>query len=353
MSGTDSMSNNEDNSNRKKKATRKNVSNEDIMNKLVSIKTAADDTNKKLESYTKQTNEKIASIEDQAITTTERVDTLSQRVDSLLESNQLLHENHEKSKQRQLLNNITIMGIAPFNGEKLFDLVADIGNVLKLQIQPDDIEKLYRINGSKNHIIVVGFYDWNLKAAIIRNKRDVVIYESDVFADVSKDNEQNNQIYINHHLTPYFGNLLQFGKSEVKKETLHSCWINSKGLLVKLNEQDTPHVFSSIDALQSFINSKHSNVTQIGANSGHSSSYKHNNNSSHNNAPGPRNNFAKPRGGRGGLNGAKYGGRSGRQTNTRNWSNNAKSTPKRKKSDNTPNSSIDSTSREAKQHKNK
>lgn len=359
MSGTDSaLSGNDDNGTRRKKSSRKSeVSNEDIMNKLISIQTAADDTNQKLQSYTNRTNEKISAIENQAVSTTERVDTLSQQVDSLLVSNQLLHENQEKAKQRQLLNNITIMGIAPFCEESLFQLVVDIGNVLNVKIQSEDIEKLYRINGSKNHIIVVRFFDWNLKSAIMRNKRDVVIHECDVFSDVTKDSDQNNQIFINHHLTPYFGNLLQYGRNEVKKETLHSCWINSNGLLVKLNEHDTPHLFSSIDALQSFINSGPSNTTQAEKFSNRGSSIKPKSNAININAPVKINNFAKPSRGRGGSRGARNGGRGGYQANYRKGPNNNKTNAnpntKRKKSDNSPNSSIDSTSREAKQHKNK
>lgn len=253
--GDDSSDNNSDSSKGKNKKTnsKNNVSNRDLMDTLLSMKREATETNNKWNQYTTQNDEKISTIEKQAAATNKQLDELSNQIGSLHASQQAIFEQQEKWKQQQLQNNITIMGIPSFDSEDLFGYIVDICDKLELIISENEIESINRVIGSKNHIIIVRFHNFNTKMAIVQKTKHTDLFTSDVFANVSKGSTEDKQIYINHHLTPHFAKLLQFGKDEKKNGSLHSCWIGSSGLLVKCTENDAPRSFSSLDALRAYI----------------------------------------------------------------------------------------------------
>lgn len=166
----------------------------------------------------------------------------------------MMFESHEKFKQQQLINNITISGVAPFVDEDFLSLVMAIREKLETTITSDEIYSIYSIYGSKINLIVVRFAYYGVKSAVLSKRRQIEVYASDVFTDVDPNDDSNNLIYINHHLTPHFGKLLQYGKEKVKKKTIYLCWSSSYGLLLKSSENDKPRTFMSTEAIQSFIN---------------------------------------------------------------------------------------------------
>lgn len=239
---------------KKTSKTSNQVSNEDLMAVLVSMKSNAAETNKKVDDYSKKNDAKVAKLEKQASSSSTKLNNLTKNMKDLQRSTQMMFESHEKFKQQQLLNNITISGIAPFADEDLFLIVLAIGEKLEVTITAEDIYSIYRIFGSKSNLIVVRFVDYGLKSALLSKRRQTDVYASDVFTDINPNADNNNMIYINHHLTPHFGKLLQHGKEEVKKKTIHSCWIGSSGLLIRPSENDNPRTFMTIEAIQSYIN---------------------------------------------------------------------------------------------------
>lgn len=256
MSGAESPTDTINSTKQSKSKSKDDVSNRDLMDTLLSMKQAASDTNNKWNEYTSQNDDRILKIEEQAASTTQKLYELSSQIDTLEASQQTLFEQQEKWKQQQLQNNITIMGIPPFENEDLLGVVADIGVKFDLNIKESDVASINRVIGSKNHIIIVRFFNFNTKMAIMQKARRIDVFSSDVFSDVEPNAEHNNQLFINHHLTPHCAKLLQYGKEEIKNGLLHSCWVSSSGLLVRCNENDTPRSFMLLENLRSFIHSR-------------------------------------------------------------------------------------------------
>lgn len=112
----------------------------------------------------------------------------------------------------------------------------------------------YRLNGKGNNIIVVKLSDYELKQNILKVKATKPVTLGDV---ITCDSEvASSIIYINNHVTPFFGKLLKEGRIAVKKGEIHSCWINSFGCQLKLTEDGKQHCYRSVDELSSLISNK-------------------------------------------------------------------------------------------------
>ena len=78
----------------------------------------------------------------------------------------------------------------------------------------------------------------------------------------ARSQQVNAQIYLNNHVTPFFGRLLAAGRQATKDEIIHSCWIGTSGCLIKVKENDKPLNVRSIDdinALRDRAGKKQSN----------------------------------------------------------------------------------------------
>lgn len=60
-------------------------------------------------------------------------------------------------------------------------------------------------------------------------------------------------VYINNHVTPYFGKLLHEGRKAVKNGDIYSCWVNSHGCQLKFEDNAKHHGYRSIDDLNKLI----------------------------------------------------------------------------------------------------
>lgn len=63
----------------------------------------------------------------------------------------------------------------------------------------------------------------------------------------------DNAIFINNHVTPYFGKLLHEGRKAIKNGDIHSCWLNSFGCQLKIETGSTQRNYRSIDELNKLI----------------------------------------------------------------------------------------------------
>lgn len=224
------------------------VSNSDLKKILLAVKTTSEETNRRLDDHVKKNNERITKVEQQAKSSENKVNKLEKRFDELEKSTQSIFFMHEKTKQQQLQYNIAIMGVPLLIEEDLPLLLRDVCSTLGVDINEDDVVNVRRIPNSKSNIIIAKFSNMTIKGAIMVKKEEIDVHGSDLLDNVQPDSENNFRVYINHHLTPYYSQLLMFGRNAVKEKSIHSCWITANGLLVRFEEKDNPHVFTSIGA---------------------------------------------------------------------------------------------------------
>lgn len=230
------------------------VSNRDLMNYLVTLKESSEEASKQLDLYKESNDVRISKIERQTTTTNSKVNNFAKKFAKLEDTTRSLVFANEKDKQHRLKQNITLAGLPPSHDENLEVMFKDICNSFGVTIVDGDIVDIYRVYNSKNNSIVVKLSNMSIKSAIMDKKRDVNIFSNDVWPHVDNTDDNNFQVFINHHLTPYFGNLLMCGKREVKNGSIDSCWIGMNGLLVKFSENDRASTFASTDELFSYIN---------------------------------------------------------------------------------------------------
>lgn len=77
---------------------------------------------------------------------------------------------------------------------------------------------------------------------------------SDILSNIPED--QNNQVFLNNHTTPYFGRLLFHGRKAVKDGAIHSCLINSNGFYIKKTNESKPKEVKYVDELFNMMQNK-------------------------------------------------------------------------------------------------
>lgn len=173
--------------------------------------------------------------------------------------------NGELNKQKAIRNNISIMGIPLTSNENTMHIAINVFKFLGLDID-SKIVSAYRTTGkntSKN-LIIAKLIDYDTKLMVLNHRAKKTIKLKDV-ADCAT-NTGETTIFINNHVTPYFGKLLFLGRQAVKNKQIFSCWISSNGCQLKLSESGEQHNYSSEEDLQRLITG---NGNPTGANKRH------------------------------------------------------------------------------------
>lgn len=161
----------------------------------------------------------------------------------------------ELEKQRSMKNNLSIFGIVQSDNENLLQIALAVFNEIGCIVTEDQVAECYRIRTSSNNIIIVKFNDYALKQQILKDKVKKEVKVGEVTPNCSPD-DADTTIYINNHVTPFFGKLLQEGRKCVKSGDLHSCWISSYGCQLKFEENGSKHNYRSVDELRRLIADK-------------------------------------------------------------------------------------------------
>lgn len=84
---------------------------------------------------------------------------------------------------------------------------------------------IYRTKG-KTSSIIVQLTNEAPKYAILEKKKHKksLLVEELQLGNGSSDAE----VTINHHLTPYYSNLMYHGRQAIKSNAIHSCWYTNK-----------------------------------------------------------------------------------------------------------------------------
>lgn len=144
----------------------------------------------------------------------------------------------ELIKQQVLKNNISIFGCPKSDGEVIAEVALEIFKAFGNEFSSSDFDAIYRTEGKRPSFssIIVKFVNFEKKLIALNNKAKKPVKLSDVYSD----KKSNAQIYLNNHVTPYFGRLLAAGRQAIKEELIHSCWIGATGCLIKLQKDGKP-----------------------------------------------------------------------------------------------------------------
>lgn len=156
----------------------------------------------------------------------------------------------ELEKQSKLRNNITVSNVPSLKDDNLNKIVLNIFNFICAGVSEDDIASTYRL--PFNNIIVVKFTSFEAEAAVLDSKSNRKIVLSDIMSTQSTPLRNDTQIYVNTHLTPFFGHILGKGRHLVREGKLHSCWMGNSGINAKIAENDEPKKINSVADLLKF-----------------------------------------------------------------------------------------------------
>lgn len=153
--------------------------------------------------------------------------------------------NNELQKQQALKNNISIYGYPKEDNENIVEAALKVFAAFGVTFSQIDFASVYRtaIKRPKFSAIIVKFKDFGKKLSILNSKSNKTVKLS----DINGNNDSNMQLYLNNHVTPFFGGLLAAGRQAIKDEIIHSCWIGATGCMVKLAEGGQPINVRSLD----------------------------------------------------------------------------------------------------------
>lgn len=196
---------------------------------------------------------KIDEVKTHAVKNSGKIQQLSQRMDRIETVASKAAYNNELHKQRELKNNICIMGIPSFDKESPLTTVTTVFNAINCKVSSSGIVSAYRTRG-KASLIVVKLVNYDDKIKILNAKTKKAVRVSEIA--VCDPSVANNFVYINNHVTPFFGKLLKEGRSAIKNNQIHSCWLTSSGCMLKVKEGGDSLIFSSIEQLHEIINAQ-------------------------------------------------------------------------------------------------
>lgn len=144
--------------------------------------------------------------------------------------------------QRKLRNNINIIGIHPYEGENLTNIVLDLFIFFGLTINTGDIENVYRVKYAKSNMIIVKFSNFDIKLKLLSAKKNKKVTIVDILSvpNTGDNNNSSKEIFINTHVTPFVGRLLYRGRMAVKSGNLAACWMSANSILVKISAEAEP-----------------------------------------------------------------------------------------------------------------
>lgn len=224
-------------------------SNTDIMEFLKTMKSELC-TKKDLTSLKASLSSDIQLVDNKVEETKSELNTLRSRLEELESRDNLATFRQELQKQRLLRNNLSLMGIPIVPGESLSDIVIKIFASFDCIYTTNDIASVYRTKG-ENSMIIVKLSSYDSKAAILQAKMKKSTHLSDI--GLSEPSNDNNIIFINNHVTPYFGKLLQEGRRAMKENKIHSCWLASSGCMLRLVENGTPRPYRTLQEMYDII----------------------------------------------------------------------------------------------------
>lgn len=256
----------------------KETTNEDIIAILTQMDITIKDNNKKIDKMEADTNakmnkfieiaeqqdKKINEIRDEAIKTNEAVKQNEKKIKKnemklagYEENTETLKFEIEKLKARELINDITIAGINKCEDQQLPDIFDKICRIINVGVNLSECT-IYRAKGSDKHdgLVIVKFRNPRKKFEIISAKKKFgpLFTEQLYEAKGAAAHIENKQIFVNHHITPYFNGILYKARQAKIQNKIFAAWANSAGVYYKINEKDMAKRFDSFQEIERVLN---------------------------------------------------------------------------------------------------
>lgn len=186
---------------------------------------------------------------------TSTIDSFASRLNKIESSLASSKYETEINKQNAIARNLSIMGIPPTDNEDLVSIAMSLFSLVGCDLGRADIFGSYRVKNvnSSSNIIVVKLNDISVKHRILKSK----VGKELRLKDVIRCNPTNNNqvIYINNHVTPFFGKLLSEGRKAVKEKKIHSVWLSKDGCRLRFDADGVERVYRSASELYDLISS--------------------------------------------------------------------------------------------------
>lgn len=141
--------------------------------------------------------------------------------------------NHLEQYERKC--NFEISELQVVDGERLEDTVVKVAEKLGVAIKEEEIDAVHRLPGRKGKIapVIVQLMSRKKRDLIVNKRNSVNILNADLIA-----NGNNQKIFINENLTPYFKNLLWQTKSVARDKSYKYVWFKNCKVLVRKGDTD-------------------------------------------------------------------------------------------------------------------
>lgn len=232
-------------------------SNSDLMDMLKKVVNETSATSTAVKGYIVKNDARVGDLETKVDTVVSNIDDFRDQVNELMIKTNNVFASQELHKQSLLKHNLILMGIPSTIKTDLFQLVLSIANILEVNLSEGDVAAVYRIANSYSGLIVIKFSSMECKSEFLARKFQTKIVIGDLF-DGTDEPEQ--QIFLNHHVTPHFGKLLAKARSAIKDGLLHSCWMSAQGMLVRDSENNQPVPIVTDLHFMDFMNRNNNNV---------------------------------------------------------------------------------------------
>lgn len=184
---------------------------------------------------------------------TAAIETMDSRISKIEKALKQNATDAELSKQNAISRNLSIMGVPPTENEDLTSLALKIFSLVGCELRRSDVFGCYRIKKgtSLTNIFIVKINDFAVKHNILKSKSSKEVK----LMNIMKTNTENGNkvIYINNHVTPFFGKLLTEGRKAVKDKIIHSVWLNKNGCQLRLEADGPERTCNSLEELISLI----------------------------------------------------------------------------------------------------
>lgn len=197
----------------------------------------------------KQFNEVDKRITSNATT----INSMESRINSIESTLALNQHDTELTKQNVLSRNLSIMGVPAAENEDLTSIALKIFALVGCHLTNGSIFGCYRIKkgNSFTNIFIVKMNDLGVKHQILKSKVNMELRLNDVITFNPRND--NPLIYVNNHLTPFFGKLLAEGRKAVKERKIHSVWLAKNGCHLRLEVNGKEQIYRNTNELERII----------------------------------------------------------------------------------------------------
>lgn len=210
-----------------------------------------------LQEHSQSITKKFSEVDRRVSANSSTINSVASRLSKIESSLELNKHDNELAKQAVISRNLSIMGIPPSDNEDLVSLVLNIFSLAGNVTARDEIFGCYRVkNGNTlTNIIIVKLNNPATKFQILKSKSNKELKVKDVYQ--STESNDNRSVYINNHVTPFFGKLLSEGRKSVKDKLIHSVRLTKDGCRVRFDADGEEKIYRSTSELQALISSRH------------------------------------------------------------------------------------------------